>query len=238
MEFERRRVIVRALQGFTLSTGSPIGWAFIRYFSGVDLLQDIEQNFSFYLYLAIGTAIVITSFGAFVGRQEQRLTKMSLVDELTKLYNGRYFHERLLETYAQSIRSETTLSLIMLDIDHFKDINDNYGHFVGDRVLSSVGEAVRQICRSGEIASRVGGEEICVILENCSLNKAVNASERFRLAINSAEVVLDNGKTISVTVSAGVASSETTTTGAWDVYKAADEAMYRAKQSGRNRSCV
>ncbi|MFT5691378.1 MAG: diguanylate cyclase (GGDEF)-like protein [Oceanicoccus sp.] len=238
MEKGRRFIVIRALQGFALSAGSPIGWAVIQYLNGVDLVQDVKDYYGFYVYLAVGTSIVMAGFGAYIGRQEQLLTSMSLVDELTKLYNARYFHERLLEAYAKSIRSESSLSLIMLDIDHFKDINDRYGHLVGDKVLSSVGDALRLTCRTGEVASRVGGEEICVILENCALDKAVKASERFRVAVNEVEVFLDDGKAISVTVSGGVASSETITTGAWDVYKAADEAMYRAKKTGRNRSCI
>jgi len=188
--------------------------------------------------MALATALVFSAFGAYLGSREQLLSNISLIDELTGLHNSRYFRERLRQIFAQRGRDEQAMCLVMLDIDHFKLVNDNHGHLVGDKVLRSVAAALMASCRGGETASRVGGEEFCVILENCSLERAIDAAERFRREIANLAVPLSHGDTISVTMSAGVASSGPSTLDAWDIYRAADQAMYRAKQSGRDRTCV
>lgn len=231
-------MLYRASQGLILSLGSPLGWLAIQLISGVDIYRDIANNYAVYLYMTWGTAIVFTGFGAYLGRKEQVLSKITLVDELTKLHNTRYFNERLSEAFSQHQRSGERLSLVMLDIDHFKNVNDSFGHTVGDNVLVAVANALVTSCRAGESASRVGGEELCVILEHCLPEEAVLAAERFRRAIGDAKVKLNNGGEISVTVSAGVATTNSETADVKDVYQAADEAMYQAKQTGRDKTCA
>jgi len=225
------------VQGLLLSVASPLGWVVIQSANGVDIAIDLAEHSGVYWYMALATALVFSSFGAYLGSREQLLSNISLIDELTGLYNSRFFRERLRQTFAQRGRGEQTLCLVMLDIDHFKQINDKHGHLMGDTVLRSVAVALSASCRGGETASRVGGEELCVILENCSLQRAIDAAERFRCAIASLAVPVGNGETIGVTVSAGVASSGPTSLDGWDIYRAADQAMYRAKRGGRDQTC-
>ena len=164
------------------------------------------------------------------------LQRIAALDPLTDCYNRRFGLTRLREEYMRSTRSEVPLGLIMFDIDHFKAINDTHGHLVGDRVLAAVAKEAREGLREGDVLIRYGGEEFLCLLPGASIEGAELISERIREAV-AAIVVRDRDQAISCTVSLGFASfpglaAEDDTA----LIRMADEALYQAKDSGRNRS--
>lgn len=179
--------------------------------------------------------------------------RMAVTDGLTGLYNYRYFHERLRGEMARSTRYGHPLSLVMLDLDNFKKINDRYGHLKGDDVLREVAQAIKRNIRGTvatatvkradvDIACRCGGEEFIIILPEAAAPGAAIAAERLRAVVEAevgrvAELIDENGQSGTVTGSFGVAafvpglSPES-------FIKGADEATYEAKRAGKNRVIV
>jgi len=155
-------------------------------------------------------------------------------DGLTGLYNHRYFHERLEQEVARGSRFGTTFSLIMLDIDFFKAYNDIYGHLVGDEALRKIGEYISSSIRSIDLASRYGGEEFAIILPETRFDNAYRVAERIRKTIESKM----SSRVMPITVSIGIANWPIDGTMKEEVIGCADAALYRAKQTGRNRTCL
>ncbi len=153
-------------------------------------------------------------------------------DELTWLYNHRYFHERLEQEIARGSRFGSTFSLIMLDIDLFKVYNDIYGHLAGDQVLRRVAEYIKEAIRSIDLAFRYGGEEFAVILPETTIQDAYKVAERIRKMIEADPA----SRTMPVTVSLGIANWPGDGVMREEIIGAADAALYHAKNSGRNRT--
>jgi len=169
----------------------------------------------------------------------RRLATAALTDSLTGLSNRRSAMDQLQQIWSATTRSGMPLSLIVLDIDHFKQINDTYGHAVGDIVLRETAEALHTSARRGDNVSRIGGEEFLVICPNTDLKAATQAAERLRMALASNKIVIGREeKTISITASFGIATKQTSTADVDALVNTADLALYAAKQEGRNRSCV
>lgn len=164
---------------------------------------------------------------------EQRLQEMNVKDPLTGVYNRRYFESRLQEECARHQRHGRELSLLMLDIDFFKVINDTCGHQCGDRVLKAIAEEVARLARKTDCLARYGGEEFCCILPETCSGSALTLAERFRCAVESL-VIPDKDCGLRVTISAGVAGLRAGETSE-QVLKRADEALYKAKNGGRNQ---
>lgn len=168
---------------------------------------------------------------------EELLTKveyMAVTDALTGLYNRRRFHEILTKEFERSKRYASPFSLIMLDIDHFKRINDSYGHQAGDSVLQQVAKLIQKNIRDIDTAARYGGEEFIMLAPNTSTKDAVHASERIRAGTAHSEFTGINKETL--TLSAGIAGLPDALIDNEDkLIKCADIALYRAKQNGRNR---
>jgi len=164
----------------------------------------------------------------------QELERLATTDDLTKLYNRRYLRERLQEEMHRATRSESPLSLIMLDIDFFKSINDTYGHIVGDEVLQKIAENISSMARVTDFCARYGGEEFCLVLPDTDAPGAQEISERIRQDVSRCEHTGTNGVTFSVTISLGVAQWDRSQT-MLEFTSEADKALYQAKQSGRNR---
>jgi diguanylate cyclase (GGDEF)-like protein/PAS domain S-box-containing protein len=164
-------------------------------------------------------------------RHEEELERLATQDPLTGLANHRVFHEELRAAVARSLRQRLSLSVAVLDLDHFKQINDRHGHPVGDEVLREAGRRLRAIVREGEILARVGGEEFAWILSGLDEDGAYAAVERARRVIGE----LPFPEAGVVTISAGVAELDPPAA-ADDLYSRADQALYRAKQTGRNRT--
>jgi diguanylate cyclase (GGDEF)-like protein len=166
---------------------------------------------------------------------EEGLKRAAILDPLTSLYNRRYFVAQAKKEITRSIRYPHPIALFMLDIDHFKDVNDKYGHLVGDEVLIEIANRIRRSLRKVDIPGRYGGEEFVVLLPETDLEEASRAAERLRLSITT-QPTNTSRLTVLVTVSIGVASmfkGESLTVN--DLIERADLALYHAKQNGRNR---
>lgn len=164
------------------------------------------------------------------------LCTLSMHDGLTGLSNQRYFKIALQREVHRARRDGTPCILLMLDIDHFKKINDQYGHPEGDRVLEIVAKRLKQELRPGDTLSRYGGEEFAVILPNCPLKYAVQVAERLRKSISEEKILIREEQSLSVTLSIGAAEMKRTTPpDAAQLLKAADENLYKAKTGGRNQ---
>jgi len=167
----------------------------------------------------------------------QQLEQLLMLDEKTGLYNFREFRRRLREEWARALRYENPLSLVFLDIDDFKAINDELGHPAGDRVLTEFATLVAGGARANDVAARYGGEEFSIILPHTESDMAVRVAERIRRAVSEFEFLTDE-RPIHITVSAGVATYPSTegVSSVDDLVRAADTALYRAKDAGKN--CV
>jgi diguanylate cyclase (GGDEF)-like protein len=165
---------------------------------------------------------------------EQKLIEMNITDGLTGVYNRRFFQKRLVEEFQRHQRYGAKTSLIMLDIDFFKKVNDCHGHQCGDAVLQSVASTIASSIRQTDFLVRYGGEEFCCLLPQTDLLDAAVLAERFRKSIE-AQVTIYQKKDIKVTISLGVSEPIAGDTAeSW--LKRTDEALYKAKNSGRN--CV
>jgi len=168
----------------------------------------------------------------------EELQRVAALDPLTGVYNRRFGLQRLSEEFGRSVRSGDPLGLMMLDLDHFKAINDTYGHLVGDRVLQAVVRSTRQVLREGDVLLRYGGEEFIIVLPGAGRDDLVQMAERVRRAVAEAEVV-EAGQHIPVTVSiGGCGLPHANTTSPQDLISVVDAAMYAAKESGRDRCVV
>ena len=154
-------------------------------------------------------------------------------DGLTGLLNRRVIVERLGEEMIRCLREETPLSVILADVDHFKQVNDTFGHLVGDLVLKEIGAVFSHTLRPYDCVGRYGGEEFLMILPNCGMESALLRGEQLRVAVESARI-MDGETLLQITASFGVASVLTSHDEAETVLRAADAALYRAKRSGRN----
>jgi len=163
-----------------------------------------------------------------------RLERLAAIDPLTDAYNRRFGLGRLREESARAVRAESPLGLLMVDLDHFKAVNDTYGHLVGDRVLRSVAGACRRVIREGDVLVRYGGEEFLVLLPGAGLDDVTQVGERIRRAV--AETVVDDADSrLSVTVSLGATTYRDTADSPDALIAMADRALYRAKDEGRDR---
>lgn len=161
---------------------------------------------------------------------------MALVDQLTGLHNRRYMETHLQMLVAKSSCRGRDLSVMMLDIDYFKSVNDTFGHDVGDEVLKEFATRLRRAVRGIDLACRYGGEEFVIVMPESGLPISLKVAERIRQAIAGELFIVDNGaRAIEVTVSIGVASLDYDSDTADSVLKRADHALYAAKREGRNR---
>ena len=161
----------------------------------------------------------------------RRLQELTVTDDLTGLHNRRAVDAALANRFAAAIRYQRSFSVAMIDIDHFKPINDTYGHQTGDAVLRGVASHLQTATRATDLAGRVGGEEFCVLLPETGLFEAIQFGEKIRALIASEPI-----EGLPVTVSVGIASMpHSLFESVEDLVFAADQALYRAKQRGRNR---
>jgi len=170
--------------------------------------------------------------------QNAHLYEMAMVDGLTGLFVRRYFDARIEEEIERSKRYGQPFSVVMMDIDDFKHLNDTHGHLLGDRVLRAVAQTVKQQMRGVDTAARYGGEEIAIVLPRTEMVAALNQAERIRAAIADLRVTAEGGSgpAIGVTASFGIAAyPESGAVAVEDLVRRADRALYRAKKSGKNR---
>jgi len=165
-----------------------------------------------------------------------RFQRLAAVDPLTGAYNRRFGYSRLEEEFARSVRSGTPLGLLVFDIDHFKVVNDTFGHLVGDEVLRAVADASRLALRDGDVLVRAGGEEFLILLPGAGIGDVESIGERLRGCVSAVRVPTSEQGAVEVTVSVGgVSFPQTQVVQVEELLEHADQAMYRSKNLGRDR---
>ncbi|MBU1044981.1 MAG: diguanylate cyclase [Candidatus Omnitrophica bacterium] len=165
----------------------------------------------------------------------KEMFSLSFHDGLTNIYNRRYFQHRLFDEYERSKRYKSNLSCVIIDVDHFKTINDTFGHLTGDQVLKKVAEVVTNNIRTVDEACRYGGDEFSILLPETKLNGAYMVAERIRKVISESEQI-KNECSVNLTISCGVTTYDSNIKEMNDLIAQADTALYLAKQDGRNQT--
>ncbi|HCU58859.1 MAG TPA: hypothetical protein DIC64_02635 [Alphaproteobacteria bacterium] len=183
-----------------------------------------------------GDMVLYTAFQDITSRKEREkvLQNQADRDPLTSIYNRRYFEKSVSEKIKKSLKDQQPFAVLMIDADYFKDINDKYGHKIGDKVLMELAHVVERSVRPDDVVARYGGEEFVVFLNNVDSKIALSVAERLKEAIANAVVYSEDGMPVLWTVSVGVAPSGISDD-AGTMIKMADDAMYLAKNKGRNR---
>ena len=167
----------------------------------------------------------------------QKVQELTIIDGLTQIFNRRYFLERFDEEMKRAKKFKLKFSFLMVDIDHFKDYNDQHGHLVGDAILRELAKTIKETIRQIDFMGRYGGEELSIILSETDKAKARFAAERIRQAIESKNITVYD-EDLKVTVSIGVSTFPDDARDAKVLIDRADGALYIAKQTGRNRICA
>ncbi|MEX2366541.1 MAG: GGDEF domain-containing protein [Pseudohongiellaceae bacterium] len=168
----------------------------------------------------------------------QRLETLSYEDSLTGLKNRRYFNELYTRESAIALRTQTSLSFIMVDLDHFKGFNDRFGHQAGDEALSLVADTMRARFRETDIVCRYGGEEFIAILPGATSADAEALADDIRVAVHQVPIFHENRNLGHLTLSAGIATWPEHCSDPAELLVLADTALYHAKETGRNRVCT
>lgn len=211
-----------------------------------DIIEGINCGANDYITKPFESEILVAKINSLIKLKElqdelekknQLLENLAITDGLTGVYNYRFFHQKLKEEFERAKRYETPLACIMMDIDFFKNINDKYGHMVGDLVLKELAVIITENIRKNDVFARYGGEEFVLLLPHTSENGAFNEAERIRKAVENHQFgELEKGE---VKISLGVCNYPSEViTNAEDLLRCADTALYNAKNNGRNRTEV
>jgi diguanylate cyclase (GGDEF)-like protein len=179
----------------------------------------------------------IRRFAAELAMTNRRLQDAALLDPLTGIPNRRYAMDRIQQEWAAAERGARPLACMLIDVDHFKRINDTHGHDVGDLVLQRVADTLKHGARTHDVICRIGGEEFLVICPDTDASAAGQCAERLRQAVGAMRIALGS-TTLTLTISIGVAAMDAGMSSPDSMIKASDQAVYAAKQAGRNRICV
>lgn len=208
-------------------------------FGVMHMSSDASHRFSeedIDLFITLANQVAIASERA---QLFQKVEQLAISDPLTGLFNYRYFRQRLNESLRQAERYGRSVSLLMMDLDHFKQHNDAFGHPSGDGVLQKLADIVKDCLREVDFFARYGGEEFCVILHDTDKQGAFAVAEKIRTSVEKATFSGDaENPVIHKTLSVGVATYPTDATRDEDLINESDTALYRAKEAGRNRVCV
>ncbi|MEW6052729.1 MAG: sensor domain-containing diguanylate cyclase [Nitrospirota bacterium] len=189
----------------------------------------VKEDLDLLMRLVDQTAIVIEKTSLY-----QKMTELAITDDLTKLFNTRYLNRTIEIEIQRSSRYGTSLSLIFMDVDHFKRINDSYGHLIGSKVLVEVGQLLLKSLRTVDIVARYGGDEFVIVLPQTPPEAATQIAERMRKAIEQNSFLKKEGYALKMTASFGVASYPESAKSKEELVKIADDAMYRVKHHTRN----
>jgi diguanylate cyclase (GGDEF)-like protein len=223
-DFRPHEIIVEPIR----YKGVPLGILVLASARGYQARTDITLDL-----LHNGMALALNNALA-----HERLQRLAAIDPLTGVYNRRFGMARFHEEYTRAIRLSAPLGVMMINIDHFKTVNDTYGHLVGDKVLTRVAQLIRANIREGDLIMRYGGEEYLVILPAASGSDTHLLGERLR-RVTEEMTIKDGDQVIRITISVGAAAyPELDTEDEQDLIKRADDALYRAKQTGRNKVLV
>lgn len=209
-----------SLRGIIIAEASKVG-----YFKEKDLQ----------MLTAVARSAALALENAELHKQTEELT---ITDALTSAYNYRYFAKKLEEEKRRASRYNLSLSLIMIDIDFFKKLNDTHGHESGNKVLQTISVIIKECIRDVDIFARYGGEEFSIILPQTPLKDALVIGERMRKKVSEYDFESDKGETLRVTVSVGISSFPENGRSQEELVSLADQALYRAKEKGRNLVCT
>jgi two-component system cell cycle response regulator len=190
------------------------------------------------LQIRMSSMIRIKRLADELERVNKNLAELATIDPLTQVANRRVVEQRLAHEFQRERRYKHPLACILIDIDHFKAVNDNYGHPVGDKVLVEVAAAIRESIRTTDLVARFGGEEFIVIAPETTTTAAEMVAERIRRAITEKTTAKMDQGLPAVTASLGVACTEVSVLNETELVAKADAALYRAKHEGRNRVVV
>jgi diguanylate cyclase (GGDEF)-like protein len=179
----------------------------------------------------------IRRFAAELSMTNRRLQEAALLDPLTGIPNRRYAMDRIQQEWSAAERGARPLACMLIDVDHFKRINDTYGHDVGDLVLQRIADALKHSARVQDVIARIGGEEFLVVCPDTDASAAGQCAERLRQGVSAMRIGVGNAS-LHLTISIGVAAMDSGMTTPDSMIKASDQAVYAAKQAGRNRICV
>ena len=201
-------------------------------------IKNIKKNGGFY-WVRVTVSPEFNYNGEIIGYNSIRqdispqkyIEQVSLIDHLTQVYNKKYYDEVMKKEVDSASRYEYVLSLLMVDIDHFKDVNDTYGHLIGDKVLQQFANVLIENTRKSDIVSRIGGEEFAIIISNDTMESACAFAEKLRKSIASHQFEVVNNVTASIGISSYIKGDTVET-----LFKRVDDAMYEAKHNGRD--CV
>ena len=228
-----------AVAGALLGTGAPLGLMALRWWRAgfpAAILSftrgEVAGDPLLYAYTTCAPIAAFTLFGVVLGVLRERVEELSLTDALTRLWNRRHFEAQLEIEVQRARRYHKPLTLLILDLDRFKTVNDRFGHPEGDRVLRVIARMVRDSFRQTDIVCRYGGEEIAVIAPDTTFAEALGLAERTRNRISQTVMPL-TGEPYRITVSVGLATLGDGDDSA-ELTRKADTALYRAKADGRN----
>jgi len=179
----------------------------------------------------------LKQFAAELAISNRKLEHYAHTDQLTGLYNRRAGMDNLAQAWSNANRSGQPVAAMMIDIDHFKSVNDDHGHAIGDVVLVEVAKCIQQSARKDDFVCRMGGEEFLIICHSADLKAAYQAAERLRMIVRGLEIQVANAR-IKISVSVGVAGKEPAIADMEGLISAADKALYAAKHAGRDRTCL
>ncbi len=215
-----------ALGGFALALAAGFGSPALAAGAGLPLEVVLVA------ILAVG----FVALGWMLGRRVDALTESSLEDPMTRVGNRRHWEDRLGEEVERAVRSRMPLSVLLLDVDNLKTLNDEHGHALGDRALEIVGAVLLETCRSRDVAARLGGDEFAVLLPRTRASEAKVVAERIRSSLALRRRALGGAVESLLTVSIGISDLDVIREGRTDLlFESADEALYAAKEGGRDR---
>ncbi|MFA5939885.1 MAG: sensor domain-containing diguanylate cyclase [Sinimarinibacterium sp.] len=202
--------------------------------------RQVDVEFVSNRYLDGGQSVIQCNIRDISQRKYEHaeLKRAATTDDLTGLANRRQVIKSVIDELQRARRYKRPLSLLTLDVDRFKYINDVYGHAVGDRVLRSLADVCRVVVRHADLAGRMGGDEFIVLLPETALQAAIDAAQRLRRSIEAVRLLPDRGDAPTMTVSIGVATTTDGQESLHELLSRADQQLYRAKAGGRNSVCA
>jgi len=232
--------VCRRLKADARTESIPIIFLTARYRDHDEIARGLDAGAHDYVTKPFSAPELLARIGVMVRiqRAEAEARRASMTDSLTGLHNRRFLHQRLEEEMARSRRHASPLACVMIDLDHFKSINDAHGHAAGDAVLRDTATILRRHIRKSDIAVRYGGEEFMIVLFSNNLDGARLVAERIRSDVE-AYGFSQNGVPLRVTISVGISNyPDETIASADELMRRADAALYHAKEAGRNMVCV
>lgn len=230
-----RRAVSYATAGAILALGELIGLLVVREMHDPQPISaELLQERSTYIYFLLTTAVVQACLGYLLGQQTDRLAELSETDVLTGLPNRRALRRRLTDEIRRASRYRGPLSLLLLDVDGLKRINDQRGHAAGDRAIRRVAASITATLRGSDLGARWGGDEFAIVMPNATSGSARRLGERLMTHLSEHQDEADG----TVTISIGIAvfdSAAVSDESVEQLSRAADEALYAAKASGRNQ---